>query len=211
MNVKEKEMFCPQCRCEFPAWIRVCPDCKVPLTGELPPSPEYVDKTLSYDALVDMVRKNGNQLKIDLVATEVGRDRKWGFPYMGYGFAWTKRMKGTFDTISVDLITTEVGMEKKWGFPYRGYGFAWAKRMKGYIGGNEITLTAKKVSMEKKWGFPYQGYGHAWAQGMSGECGSLLKADFETTKVGRETKWGFPYMGYGYAWAQEGILTVTRR
>jgi hypothetical protein len=207
--MKEK-IFCSQCKCEFPAWVRNCPVCEIPLTEEILSQPETVEKTISYEALVDTVRKNG-LLEIDVTTTEVGRNKKWGFPYQGYGFAWAKRMQGTYSDILVDLKTTEVGMVKKWGFPYLGYGFAWAKRMQGYIGGNEVVLTATKVDMEKKWGFPYAGYGLSWVQEMSGECGNQLKVDVTTTEVGMEKKRGFPYAGYGFAWAKEGILTVKLR
>jgi hypothetical protein len=209
--VKGVKMFCPKCKCEFPEWIRKCPCCKEPLVYGLLPDPEFVDKTISYEALVDLVRKNGGKLKIDLNTTEVGRNRRWSFPYFGYGFAWSKRMKGTFSSILIDLMTTEVGIERKWDFPYMGYGYAWAKRMQGYIGGNKITLMAKKVSMEKKWEFPYMGYGYAWIQEMSGECGHQLKIHLLTTQVSREKKWEFPYQGYGFAWADKGILTLTSR
>ena len=207
--MKEERIFCPQCRCEFPAWVRKCPNCKIPLVEKLPPPPEPVEKTISYEALVNLVRKNGGQLVIDVTTTEVGRDKRSSFPYQGYGLAWAKRMQGDYSDISVDLTATDVGMEKKWSFPYQGYGFAWTKRMQGYIGGNEATLTAKKVGMEKKWGIPYQGYGFAWTQEMSGECGDQLRIDFVTTEVGREKKWSFPYLGYGFAWAKKGILTLS--
>lgn len=207
--MRKEKMFCPQCRCEFPAWVHRCPHCKVPLVEERPPRPETVEKTISYEALVDLVRKNGGQLEIDLITTDVGKYRRWSFPYQGHGYAWARKMQGSYSNISVDLITTDVGMEKKWGFPYRGYGYAWARRMQGHIGGNEITLTATKVEMEKKWSFPYLGYGYAWTQEMSGNCGNQLRAEFVTTEVGREKKWGFPYRGYGYAWMKKGVLTLT--
>lgn len=209
--MEKERIFCPQCRCEFPSWVLKCPHCKTPLTEELPPAPEVIDEAISYEELVNLVRKNGGQLQIDVTTTEVGREKTWGFPYQGYGFAWARRMQGSYSNILVDLASIDVGMEKKWGFPYLGYGFGWTKRMQGHIGGNKATLTATKVSMEKKWGFPYLGYGYAWVQEMSGECGSRLRVDFVTTDVGREKKWGFPYLGYGYAWAQKGVLTVMLR
>ena len=202
-------MFCPKCRCEFVGWTGKCPNCKTLLVEGLSPIPETADKPISYEALVDLVRENGGQLRIDLSTTDVGMEKKWGFPYSGYGFAWAKTMQGDFDDILVDLTTTEVGMEKKESFPYRGYGFAWAKAMRGYIGGNKVTLTAKKVAREKKWSFPYSGYGSAWTQEMSGECGGQLKADLLTTDVGRHKGWGFPYLGYRFAWANSSILTLT--
>ena len=209
ISMKKEKIFCPQCRCQFPAWVRTCPHCKTPLSEELPPLPEITDKAISYEALVDVVRKNGGHLEIDVTTTEVGRDTKWMFPYFGYGFAWAKKMMGTYSDILVDVITTEVGMEKKWRFPYIGYGFAWAKKMEGHIGGNNAVLTATKVEREKKWRFPYTGYGFAWTQEMSGECGDRLKIDVVTTEVGREKKWRFLYIGYGFAWAEKGVLTLS--
>lgn len=201
-------MFCPNCRCEFPEWIRKCPHCKIALVQAVPPEPKSMSKTISYEALVDLVRKNGGKLKIDVSTTDVARDKRWTFPYLGYGFAWAKRMQGTFSNIAVDLLTAEVGMERKWVFPYMGYGYAWVKRMQGYIGGHEISLVAKKVGMERKWGFPYMGYGYAWIQEMAGECGNQLRLHLLATEVRREKKWEFPYQGYGFAWADKSILTL---
>jgi len=44
--------YCPQCRDEFQDWVRVCPDCKVTLIGELPPPPKHegTDEPLVYVA-----------------------------------------------------------------------------------------------------------------------------------------------------------------
>jgi hypothetical protein len=201
-------MFCPNCRCEFPEWIGKCPCCDIPLIGKLPPKPQAPGKSVSHEALVDLVRENGGKLKIDLITTDVGKEKKWQFPYMGYGFAWAKRMQGKFRNVRVDLKITEVARVRKWQFPYMGYGYAWAKTMQGYIGAHEISLVARKVGMERKWGFPYMAYGYAWLEEMSGECGHKLSIDLLTTDVGREKKWEFPYMGYGYAWADKAILTL---
>ena len=202
-------MFCPTCRCEFVGWTGRCPVCKTSLVEELPTVHETADKPIPYEALVDLVRENGGQLRIDLSTTDVGMEKKRGFPYSGYGFAWVKIMQGAFNDILVDLTTTKVGMEKKQRFPYRVYGFAWAKAVQENIGRNKVTLTAKKVAREKKWSFPYSGYGSAWTQEMSGECGGQLKADLLTTDVGRHKGWGFPYLGYRFAWANSSILTLT--
>jgi len=202
-------MFCPKCRCEFAGWTGKCPNCKTPLVEELPTVRETADKPISYETLVDLVRENGGQLRIDLSTTDVGMEKRRGFPYSGYGFAWAKRMQGDCNDIWVDLTTTEVGMEKKQRFPYRGYGFAWARAMRGYIGGNKVALTARKVAKEQKWSFPYSGYGSAWTQEMSGECGGQLEVDLLTTDVGRRKGWGFPYLGYRFAWANSSILTLT--
>ena len=204
-------MFCPKCRCEFEGWTSECPDCNVPLVEELPPSLEVTNEPISYEALVDLVRENGGQLRIDLSTTDVGMERKWGFPYFAYKLAWAKRMQGVLNNSLVDLTTTEIGREKKRRFPYLGYGFAWAKKMQGHIGGNEVALTVKKVGREKKWSFPYQGYGYAWTQELSGECGDQLEVSLAITDVGRKKGWRFPYQGYGSAWANKGVLTLTLR
>jgi hypothetical protein len=204
-------MFCPECRCEFVGWTGKCPNCNTPLVEESPTVPGIAGKRVSYEALVDLVRENGGQLGIDLSTSEVRRERKWRFPWLGYGRAWAKRMQGAFEDMLVDLMTTEVGRDRGWTFPYLGYGFGWARRVQGSIGGNEVVLTAAKVGTEKKWGFPYFGYGYAWTQEMSGECGAQLAVGLTTTDVRRHRKWSLPYFGYGFAWANRGILTLTLR
>ena len=160
-------MFCPECRCEFVGWTGKCPGCKTPLVEESPSVPDVADKPIAYEALVDLVRENGGQLRIDLSTTEVGRERKWRFPCLGYGRAWAKRMQGAFKDVRVDLMTSEVGRGGKWSFPYQGHGFGWTRRMQGNVGGKEVVLTARKVGMEKKWSLPYLGYGFAWTEEMS--------------------------------------------
>jgi hypothetical protein len=204
-----KERFCPQCGCAFPAWVGTCPHCKVQLVEELLPQSETVEESISYETLVNVVRKDGGQVKIDLETTDVGRRRSWRVPFRGHGYAWARKMTGSYGDISVDLKAIDVGMEEKWIFPYFGHGFGWVRKMGGYIGGNEVLLTATKVEMEKKWRFPYLGYGYAWTQEMSGNCGNQLKAELATTEVGKERKYRFPYFGYGYAWMKKGVLTLT--
>ena len=128
-------MFCPKCRCEFVGWTGKCPNCKTLLVEELAPIPETADKPISYEALVDLVRENGGQLRIDLSTTDVGMEKKRGFPYSGYGSAWTQEMSGECGAqLKADLLTTDVGRHKGWGFPYLGYRFAWAN-------GSILTLT----------------------------------------------------------------------
>ena len=200
-------MFCPKCGCEYVGWME-CPSCKIPLVEELPPSLETADKSISYEALVDLVREHGGQLETDLSTTDVGIERTRGFPYLGYKFAWAKRMQGTILSNLVDLTTAEIGREQKRSFPYFGYGFAWAKRLHGHVGGNEVTLAAKRVAREKMRDFPWRGYGFAWTQELSGECGEQLKANLLITDVGRKRGWRFPYLGYGSAWANKGVLTL---
>ncbi len=45
-------LYCPECRDEFQDWVKVCPDCKVALVGELPlqPKHEEIDELLVYIA-----------------------------------------------------------------------------------------------------------------------------------------------------------------
>jgi len=201
-------MFCIKCRSEFKGLTSRCPDCKILLVRELAPLPEGEGGKVRYEDLVSLVKKNGGQLEIDLSAADIGIRRRWSFPYLGFGFAWVKRMQGASNGTFVDLATTETGMEKKRSFPFFGFRFAWAKKMEGYVGGNEITLIARKVSTERKWSFPYFGYGYAWAQEMSGECGSQIAATLRTTDVYRHKEWSFPYLGYGFAWANRGALML---
>jgi len=94
--VKGEKMFCPECRCEFVEWIRICTDCKIPLIEELPPVSESIDKTISYEALVNLVKENGNKLKIDLLTKAVARNKRWNLPFQGYGLAWANKGIFTF-------------------------------------------------------------------------------------------------------------------
>ena len=64
-----------------------------------------------------------------LTAKKVVREKKQGFPYFGYGFAWTQEMSGECgNQLKVDLAATKVGKDEERGFPYRGYGFAWIEK-----------------------------------------------------------------------------------
>lgn len=163
----EEKVFCPRCRCEFPPWIGRCPNCNAPLapvTEELPRVSEPAENPVAYDVLVDTVRKN-DQLRIDLATVDVGMEKKWRFPYTGYGFAWAKRMQGHIGGNEVTLTARKVEMEKKWRFPYTGYGFAWVQEMSGECGDRlKVDLVTTDVGREKKWRFPYTGYGFAWVK-----------------------------------------------
>lgn len=202
-------MFCPKCRCEFVGWTGKCPDCKIPLVQELPSIPEGSCEPVSYAALVDLVKANGGQLRIELATTDVGMEKKRRFPFLGYGLAWAKRMQGASGDIVVDLTTVEVGVMQRWRFPYLGYGFAWVKRLQGSIAGHDATLTAKKVGREKKWGFPYFGFGYAWTCELAGQGGDALRIDLSITDLGRRKERGFPYFGFGLAWENQGLLVLT--
>jgi len=202
-------MFCSECKCEFVGWSDRCPCCSLPLIEKIEPDSRVIGKSVPYETLVDLVVKQGGRMDIEMWTTEVNRQKKLAFPYLGYGYAWVKRMHGSVNGIPIDIQTTEVGMDKTWRFPYQGYGFAWEKKMQGEFGGNQITLTAVKVAREKKWGFPYLGYGYAWTEEFFGECGANLKAVLLPTEISREKGWIFPYFAFGYAWAGKGTLRLS--
>ena len=201
-------MFCTQCGTVFVGWRGKCPDCKVLLVDQLSPELGSVEKILPYNDLVDLVKKNNGQISIGLIPAEVERQKKWRFPFLGYGYAWVKRLRSVSDDVSVELTTTETGRQRKWTFPYFAFGFAWEKTMKGSIAGNELTLTANKVSRKRNWGFPWAGYGYAWTEELAGECGADLKVSVTITDVNRKKSLEFPYLGYGYAWARKGDLEL---
>jgi len=141
-----------------------CPSCKIPLVEELPPSLETADKSISYEALVDLVRENGGQLETDLSTTDVGIERTWGFPYLGYKFAWAKRMHGHVGGNEVTLAAKRVARERMRDFPWRGYGFAWTQELSGECGEQlKVNLLITDVGRKRGWRFPYLGYGSAWA------------------------------------------------
>ena len=209
LREKDNSMFCPTCNCEFAGWTGKCPNCGTPLV--LVPEEQAIYNTqrtaISYNELIDVVKENDGKLIIEVSTTEVETEKKWSFPYFGYGFAWAARMHGLFNDIVIDLTASDIGKEKKAAFPWLGLGYAWVKTMHGSIGGNEVILQVKKVEMKKSWVI-YWGFGFAWTQEMSGKCGNRLSVDFVTTEVGRKKGWGFPYQGYGFTWAKKGKLTI---
>lgn len=202
-------MYCTSCKCEFEGWTGRCPNCKNQLQEGKPPNLSLGGQQINYESLVNMVKEHGGSLSIQLKTREVGKRKATRFPWLGYGFAWTKSMFGSVDGISVDLSTTQVGKDRKWRFPYQGFGFAWRQEMQGYIGGNELTLTANNVIRKRSWSFPYSGYGYSWTEEMSGKCGPNLIVELKTPEVTKTRHWIFPYFGFGYAWVNEGELTLT--
>lgn len=202
-------MYCPTCKCEFEGWTGRCPNCKNPLQEGKPPNLRSSEPQIDYKFLVGIVEERGGTLKFELKASEVGKTRATRFPWLGYGYAWTKRMQGAKEGVEIDLSTTKVGKDKKWAIPYQGHGYAWQQEMQGSIGGNEVTLTAKRVTKKKTWSFPYSGYGYAWTEEMSGECGQDLIVEFKTNEVMKNRRWLFPYFGFGYAWVDEGELSLS--
>ncbi len=201
-------MYCASCRCEFEGWSGRCPNCKEPLVEDPGVFDDGNAHPVSYQALVDMVKANGGQLQVPLTTTAVGMERKWSFPYFGFGAAWAKRMQGSSKDVSIDLQVVDVGRDQKSGFPWRGFSFAWVKEMGGTIGGNTTALTASKVRREKKWSFPYFGFGYAWTEEMHGTCGDQIEIDLVTTEISKRNAQRLPWHGFGLSWIKEGMLTL---
>ncbi|MFC1725033.1 hypothetical protein ACFL4T_05350 [candidate division KSB1 bacterium] len=201
-------MFCPKCRCEYPDWIKKCPYHDVPMLYSSLPDYWAGYANISYDELLKTVKENGEKLQTEVTATSIGMEKKWQFPYQGYGYAWAKRLLGASENILVDLRTTEVGHEKKWSFPYMGRGYGWEEEIQGTIGGNDIVLKAQKIEKEKKLSFPYFGFGYGWTQEMTGNCGKQLIAELSTTETGKYREFRFPFRGYGFAWIKKAVLTI---
>lgn len=203
-------MYCAVCKCEFEGWQDTCPNCQNPLVEAKPPElPVSLQTALSYEDLVNLVRQNDGQLTVDLAASGSSRQKKRGFPYFGYGYAWVRSMQGNFDTHRFELYTTEVGKDKSNGFPYFGFGYAWAKKMEGQVAGSKLSLSASRVARSEKRGFPYFGFGCAWTQEMNGHCGDKIRASLSVTRVASQEEHGFPYAGFGLAWESEATLTLS--
>jgi hypothetical protein len=202
-------MFCPNCKCEFVGWTGRCPNCKVTLLDKLPQDYELSDEGLTYEELVDLVKDKDGLLEIVLTTSSVEKERKWRFPYDGYGYAWARKMVGESDGIVVELQTTNVGKDRAYRFPYVAYGFAWMEGSQGQVAGHEVELKATKVAREKKWRFPFFGYGRAWTEEMHGECGDQLYVHLSITDIGKSREYGFPYKGFGFAWEKSGILKLS--
>jgi hypothetical protein len=68
-------------------------------------------------------------VEFTLSATKVSREKRWRFPYFGYGRAWIQEMSGECaDQLKLDFIATQVDRHKELRFPYLGYGFAWVSK-----------------------------------------------------------------------------------
>ena len=201
-------MFCPKCRCEYPDWIRNCPHHDIPLIYSSLPDYKTGFTNISYDELIKTVKDNFEKLQFEVFAAAIGMERKWEFPYQGYGYGWAKKLLGSSENILVDIRTTEVGHEKIFSFPYIGRGYGWEEEIRGTIGGNEIILKAQIVEKEKKWSFPYFGFGYGWTKEMNGKCGDQLKVELVTTETGKYREWRFPYHGYGFAWIRKAVLNL---
>ena len=117
-------MYCPKCKCEFIGWERKCPIDGTRLTKINPVFNKQPLQQIPYDTIIDLIRKNNGSYEIELFTTEVDRERKASIPFRGYGFAWAKKMNGSFNDVTVELYIKEIGKDKENGFPYQGYGFA---------------------------------------------------------------------------------------
>lgn len=201
-------MFCPTCNCEFEGWTGKCPICRTLLVRQEKSIFSTQGTAISYNELIEIVKENDGKLDIELLTTDVGIEKKWTFPYFGYGFAWEARMHGSCNDIVIDLTASDIGKAKKTSLPWHGSGYAWVKTMHGSIGGNDVILNVKKVGMNKSWIFFFC-FGYAWTQEMSGTCGDRLIFDIVTTEVEKKKEWGFPWRGYGLAWAKKGKMTIT--
>lgn len=204
-------MYCTNCQCEFDGWYHRCPQCRNPLgiTPELSLPTEMSSRVLSYDELVERVRSKNHLIEIDVLTSEVVVQRRWRFPYLGYGYAWAKRFQGGFEDIHAALTTVEEGRHKEWRFPYFGFGYAWPMRLSGHISGNPILLTVNKVRKERKMRFPYLGYGFSWAESFSGECGPQLSAHLRVTDAHKKMEWRFPFFGFGFAWENKAVFSLS--
>jgi len=93
----------------------------------------------------------------------VGRDKRYGFPYRGFRFAWVKEMGGTIGGNETTLSATKVRRERKWSFPYFGFGYAWTEEMQGACGDQiEIDLVTTEIGKRIVRRFPYLGFGLSW-------------------------------------------------
>lgn len=165
---------------------------------------------MTYASLLEMVKANQGRIVVNLEAVEVGREKKSNFPRFGFGFGWTKKMRGSYNgTFPVELETTARGQCQKRNILGMGYGFAWAKEMRGQIGDMEFDLTAIKVIKKKEKNILAAGYGFAWVEQMTGEIGNGIKLRFTTTSVGKEKNTGFPGFGYGYGWSDKAELAIS--
>jgi hypothetical protein len=163
---------------------------------------------IGYADLLDMVATEGGVLEIPMSTVEVATERRWRFPYSGYGYAWAARMISSGPGPAADLTVTDVGRNSRSRFPYRGYGFAWEREVEGTIAGNPVHLEARDVESERRSSFMWIARGYAWTKVWEGTCGPSLAAMLSTTTVGRRRASSFMYRGYGYAWVREANLRL---
>jgi hypothetical protein len=202
-------MYCSECECEFEGWKGRCPQCKNPLIDVKPAAEISTAEVVAYPDLLKLILEEGGELEVILSAVKVSKSRARRFPWLGYGFAWTSKMKADKDGLSIEFNTTKIEKKQNWRFPYQGLGYAWREEMQGQIGGNKTALTAEHVTRERRWRFPYSGYGYAWTDVMNGKCGPDINVEFKSTHVERISRSMFPYFGFGYAWVREGVLTLS--
>lgn len=202
-------MRCPNCRCEYPDWLRACPPCGSALEEASLPEP-LVGRNVDYTKLVETVLSAGDRLEIELATVAVGMDRTWLFPYRGFGYAWAERLAAAEGDLAVDLRATEVGRHRQSRLLfYFGYGYAWTRRLEGEVAGQAAWLEATRVEMERRTRFPFLGHGLAWTQQMTGRCGEGLALALEATEIARRLSYRFPYQGYGFAWMRRATLVLS--
>ena len=90
-------MFCPKCRCEYPDWIKKCPNHDVTLIYSSLPDYWAGYSNISYDELLKTIKENENKLKIEVSAVDIGMEKIWQFPYQGYGYGWAVSDEGTYE------------------------------------------------------------------------------------------------------------------
>ena len=210
MSLKqEANVYCSNCQCGFTGRSGKCPVCKNALTGESLPR-KTLAPSISYDSLLRKVEENDGRLNIELDAVDSCKFKQWTFPWIGWGYSWTKSMKGSANGILVDLLTTEVGTKRATIIPGIGWGFAWEQKMVGDICGHEISLTATVVKTQKTGLYIFRiGWGFGWTLEMAGRCGDRLQAILTTSDVKREKETTFPGIGWGYARMNRAVLTLT--
>ena len=181
-------MYCAQCDCRFSRWSGRCPVCGSGMVDEAPSQPERPRRDVTYAELVQLTADAGGKLTIPLSATDVAIEKKWRFPYDGYGYAWVKRLQGVQGDLSVDLRTTDAGRKREHTFPYLAFGFAWAREMQGTVGKAPVTVTARDVQSRKSRHFPWLGRGFAWTSEWSGACGAELQVEVARPKCAQASQ-----------------------
>jgi hypothetical protein len=105
----------------------------------------------------------GDEIHVDFITTDVGKDRSWAFPYRGHGYAWEQEMQGWIAGNQCTVSATDVSRKRSWTFPYSGFGYAWTEKLEGNCGDQiRVSMKATKISRSRRWRFPYFGFGYAW-------------------------------------------------
>ena len=190
------------------------PNPQVQVIETTQPTKPVVYKNISYDALVDLVRQNGESLEIEMFTIDVGKENERPtISYAGYGYGWANKMQGSLEqNILATINATDVSKtNERPTISYAGYGHAWMNKAEGSIAGNKFELTATKVGKKnERPTISYAGYGHAWTQEMYGDLGNLLNVSLITTDYKTENERPtISYAGYGHAWMNKAKLTIS--